>query len=832
MKKPKLSLGRGGVKRLFVRHIEKIVFGFSILLVLLFVVLGFRLDSALKDKTPSELESLAATAVKHIERAATDELRKERTPRDGKGGQYDARVVDLGNTAPGIYDTPSPWDAPLGETGMKREDPALFAPIQLETMALTGAICVTKTDMEDEEDLLAQLENAPSTDRTTRRSRDRRSRTGAAGGMAPGMEGLEGDLYEGGEFGGAPELGLAPEMGLDPEGGGRGRDGARRDRDRTARKRPTGPPRRYDPRKVKGYRPSGTGVAGSQSGAPGMGGMDMVPEMGGGYGPGGMPGMGEGRRARVVAETRHVIAVKALTPYRKQVDEFKRALSSATGYSPRRDTPHIVFFQAQRADVTDDPAKELAESDWKDIMNPKKAVQVAIDEQWHGVMPEVADLYYVDRNITMPAPPIMLRDMEQAMLHSEVPKGTQRRRMVRPEREDVEGETDEPSGDENLPGGSNLPGGTRFPGRRGFPGTAGFPGAGEMPGGYGGLPGDELGLPGLEPGGYGMGPETGYGAGDMVPGMGGYGGGLEPEMGGLPGMDMIPGMDMGGEFGGYGGGVGYGRGLSASAEPVPYKLVRFFDTDVDPDRVYRYRVRLFIEDPNNPNMDPANGPVNRPPRRRTLSMEVIERLKRQQADPDGKNVYYVISDWSDVSDPVRLPSTARAFAGDVSPARFSSGAGDVKIPQAEVSGTVAAVVWNDKYAVDVSKEMKAYRGSVLNASGPYEVLDPITLIVKQLDDKESQLRTQYLVVDMFGGLDLPGDRDAKVASVGEFLFIDKEGNFAVRNELEDDDEFRRFTLADEMSRNRSMGGYGGGYPGDEGMYDEMGPGPPGGRRRR
>ena len=265
MKKLKLRLGQGGIKGLFVRHVEKIVFGFSILLVLLFVALGFRLDSALKDKTPPELESLAATAVKHIERPTAKELRKERTPRDGKGGQYDARLVDLGNTAPGIYETPNPWDVPIGETGMKREDPTILPPTQLETTALTGAICVTKIDMEEEEDLLAQLENAPSTDRTTRRSRDRRSRTGAAGGMAPGMEGLEGDLYEGGEFGGAPELGLAPEMGLDPEGGGRGRDGARRDRDRTARKRPTGPPRRYDPRKVKGYRPSGTGVAGSES---------------------------------------------------------------------------------------------------------------------------------------------------------------------------------------------------------------------------------------------------------------------------------------------------------------------------------------------------------------------------------------------------------------------------------------------------------------------------------------------------------------------------------------------------------------------------------------
>lgn len=804
MKKLKLSLGRAGVKGLFVKHIEKIVFGLCILLVLLFIVLGFRLKSPLADKTPPKLETLAVRAKEHIERPAAKELRKERTPRDGKGGQYDRRVVDLRNTLPAVYDTPNPWDAPLGETGMKREDPEVFPPAQLETTAFTGAICVNRPNMEEEENLLAQLDNAPPTDRNRRRSRDRRTRTpGDEGGLVPGMEG--------GEFGAGPEGGLGPEMGLGPEEDRRGR-GSRRDRDRHTR-RPTHPPRRYDPRKVDGYRPSGATGAGGY-GEPGMAGYDMAPEMGPGAG-GGMPGM-EGRRAgRPVAETAHVVAVKALAPYRKQVDEFKRALSSAVGYSPRRDTPYIIFFQAQRADITDDPTKEPAESDWKDILNPKKAVQVAIDEQWHGVMPEVADRTYLNQNITMPAPPIMLRDMEQAMLHSEVPKGMQRRRMVRPEVEEdlVEEEAEGRAAGDDLPGGANLPGGGRFPGRRGFPGGAGFPGAGGP--GAGGLPGGEFGggVPGLDPGGMGPEAELGYGTGDVPPGMGYGAGGLGPE------------MDMGGEFG-YGGPGGYGRGMSASAEPVQYKLVRFFDTEVEPERVYRYRVRLFIEDPNNPNTDPANGRVSRPPRRRTLSMKVIDRLKKQEADPDNQNVYYLTTDWSEASDPVRLPSTARAFAGEVASARFSTGAGGVKIQQGEVNGTVAPVVWNDDYAIDVSKEMKAYRGSVLNVDGPFEVLDPISLTIKLLDDKDYELRSRYLVVDMFGGSDLPGDRDNKVTSVGEFLVIDQSGNFAVRNELEDEDEFRRFTLADEIERSRG-GGYGQGYPG-EGGEDELAPGLPGG----
>ena len=91
MKKPKLSLGPGGLKGLFVQHIEKIVFGVAILLVLAFVFLGYRLESKLEGKTPDKLQSLATTAVGNIQRPTFEEVKKERTPRGGKGGQYSAQ---------------------------------------------------------------------------------------------------------------------------------------------------------------------------------------------------------------------------------------------------------------------------------------------------------------------------------------------------------------------------------------------------------------------------------------------------------------------------------------------------------------------------------------------------------------------------------------------------------------------------------------------------------------------------------------------------------------------------------------------------------------------
>ena len=127
MKKPKLSLGGGGLKGLFTQHIEKIVFGIAMLFVLAFVFLGYRLESKLDGKTPDELQDLAATAVSNIERPTFEEVKKERMPREGQGGRYFARVDSDDPPDPEVY-VIKPWDQPLGRPGSKREDPAVFPP--------------------------------------------------------------------------------------------------------------------------------------------------------------------------------------------------------------------------------------------------------------------------------------------------------------------------------------------------------------------------------------------------------------------------------------------------------------------------------------------------------------------------------------------------------------------------------------------------------------------------------------------------------------------------------------------------------------------------------
>ncbi|MHB8862061.1 MAG: hypothetical protein ACYC6N_06630, partial [Pirellulaceae bacterium] len=381
-------------------------------------------------------------------------------------------------------------------------------------------------------------------------------------------------------------------------------------------------------------------------------------------------------------------------------------------------------------------------------------------------------------------------------------------------------------------GGSDLPGGLPG-GGGGFPasgGAMGYPGAGG--GSYPGMPGG-----GSYPGMPGGGSYPGMPSGGSYPGM--PSGGMSGSSG-YPGMSgtRMPGTSSGGYPGMGGGGYpgmgpgsaammmggGYPGSFSGTTEVAQYKLLRFFDMDVEPGKAYRYRVRVFLEDPNNPNTDPTNGIVSDPPRRRSLSIKVIERLNQQQNDEARKSAYYVVSDWSEATAPVSLPSTSRIYAGEVEPARMAAGIDGSLVQQSEPRGDVVPVVWHDGLAIDVAREAKTVRGSVLNYSkSHFDVLDPVSLVIKIL--KNYDFKSQFLVADMRGGEDLPGDRKELVTAAGEFAMVDGQGNFLVCNELDDYEEYAQFSFADELTSRTSTsmpGGMPGGMPGMRGM-----PGMPG-----
>lgn len=81
-----------------------------------------------------------------------------------------------------------------------------------------------------------------------------------------------------------------------------------------------------------------------------------------------------------------------------------------------------------------------------------------------------------------------------------------------------------------------------------------------------------------------------------------------------------------------------------------------------------------------------------------------------------------------------------------------------------------------------------------------------------------------MVVDMRGGEDLPGKASDRVTSIGEFMLFDDQGNFLVRNELDDYEDFRRYTLQDELKMGSTMGGPMGGGSGMSLPSPDMGMG--------
>ena len=314
-----------------------------------------------------------------------------------------------------------------------------------------------------------------------------------------------------------------------------------------------------------------------------------------------------------------------------------------------------------------------------------------------------------------------------------------------------------------------------------------------------------------------------------MPGGGGYGRG-----GGEGGMPGGGGYGRGG--GGYGGGMPGGEGGYGSAQltytPPKFKLVRFTDTQVQRGRKYRYRIRVYLNDPNHPDnvsmMSPsdrlvawrrakthqgarrcrcekAEGHADRPARPHELGYVSLERAQRD-----------------------RRAAAARARAGgegqiataaknqDRHPRR--GGAND------RADAEALAVVFDPAKIADVpAQNNKVVRGSVLNFVEDTKVIHPVTKEI--IDLAKYNVTTDALVADMMGGETIKtvstGSTTAihPLTEIGEMLVVDSQGNLHVQNEAQDVELLRRFSVPKEEKPK-------------EKPSDDTGLDAPGGRSRR
>lgn len=760
MAKPSLDAGK--IKNFFLLNVEKMVLALVVLLLVGLVYMGYSIEG-LKE-SPADLEQITQTADTRMKEDTWSNLAEENRPPSGF-----AEVVKLGDVP--TPDLPYKTDKPLKPAGRnlgeKRKDPTLFPPAKVEVYAVSGPVAFrAKTG---DRDPLADAK--PSELKKKEVKQETKKPRGRRGGYGS-------DMYSSDMYGSE-----------DPMGG-------------------SGMPYGSDMMGEMGYggMPSMYGAAGGATANPMK-----------------IPGFRAGPGA--MYRPCNIVAVKSVVELRKQYDEYERVFSSALGYNRQRDIPRPIMFLGQRADVTDDPARELTDSDWTLVANSNSLRQQMLTDPWFGFAQEIIDPRYISPVLSMPVPPLMLRDLEPLAKHSDTPRLTATQLNMRLEAQ-KKMEERKKAIEEKAKTGSEAVTPGAVPGRP----MSGGPMGGMMPG-YGGAMGGMM--PGYGAGSdmysMGSGMESGmysgsgmdmYGSGsDMYgSGMGMYGSGSD--MYGS-GMGMYGSGEMATDmYGSESGMGGYGYGAASMGPPVPtvdYALVRFHDFTAQPGRKYRYRVSVFYEDPNHPQIPAAE------PNERTLDEEVKRRLAPVLQEEKEKNsrVYYVRTEWSAPSPVVEVDPNPITLAGSVDLNRPAAIPGTEQTLPAELRGRVMSVVWDPIYAVDVPGVLDASRGTVLNFTAKANVIHPITLQFRELPD--FNFATGQSVIDLRGGEPLPGGD--QLTSLGEYIVVDDEGNVVVRSELNDYDSFQLYTPP-EATAAPAMG-----YGGDD-MYPGEMPGPGAKRPRR
>lgn len=750
------SKGSFDAKEFMLLHAEKFVFALIALLSAGLIYLGATTKSFDSKKDPARLSSEASQVMTQIRENHWDAIKNE-----------DARVkgiIDVSYTEKSIESTkavpPDLYRPEIPKPGSRvtgyRVDPNILAPVQLEGHYHFGPIVVGNANAS----LVDYLDKLP--DAKVKEEKEKKdSKQGGRGSMPPGYGGQEG--------GGPPGMGGgAPSPPKDAK-----------------RFLATG----YD----RGF-PSHT--------------LNLNP-----------PPDKDGKKKVIGPRDIGFVSVVGLAPHQDMEKEYRTKLSPGGGIMPGRDTPNYIGFEVERADVTDDPSKDPTADDWKPLPNASSEKITQLSKNvWLGSNQEVLAKEWTTPTLTMPVPPLLLKDYRDVVTHKEIPTTGQMTVSAMP------------SGGAGLGGGSSF-GSSESESTESESGSSGFgaAGAGSAPPGYGGGGAP----PGYNGGASGGGAPPGYGGGGAPPGYNGgaSGGGAPPGYGGGAGSSGAP--------PGYGGGSGMpGSGGAAGGIIVPpaeapkelpstkYKAVRFYDFEAKPNRIYRYRVRLLMYDPNFPEaagiqprsslLDVASGTLKRVQDLAEKERKDIEASKAaaEAKDKDKKDATVTAyrrtssrkTEWSAPTPPVVTKRVADAYLGDTNLSYsvdrekriFESNP-----PRAEM----VVADYDSKMAVAIPRKDSASRGYVFglpNRDGgkevPLEIIHPITKIIKNLEKRES--KSLCTVIDIHGmiPLEMKIAKDAHLKSGGEALAFDPEsGRIVVMREFDDFTGFGMNTQPDKTA---------------------------------
>jgi hypothetical protein len=454
---------------------------------------------------------------------------------------------------------------------------------------------------------------------------------------------------------------------------------------------------------------------------------------------------------------RTIVAVTCLVPYGKQREEFDDCFVNAMNYSPKRDRPEYFYFVAERK-----PAG-APEDSWKVVSDTGYMLRLA--RHWAEIETEdPVDESHRNPALTAPVLPALLQPVRKLATNPKIPIKTEEDL-----RREAEALASRDAGSEPLD--------PLAPGELGGPRALGQPDT----------------LPPVDDGS----------GGDVLDG---------DEFDG----DEATDLDMEDDFSGddFSGGD-----FSGEAELKQYAdqlLVRFYDLRAERGETYQYRVRVFLRDPNNPipggaakgedlgGFDPNNvGRGHAPVPERALADDAMQQVRESRE----KNQYYVATDFSDPSPPVKVPDLPlRLVAGAVDAPRYTP-VDNGRVLRDEAKAEVLAVTWSDEFGIFIPGLANVARGALLNFTTNANVLHPLRMALKSLEQHD--FKTDAVLLDIRGGENL-GTSSSPLYTPGEVLLLDRDGNLIVRNEIDDAEVYRRQLFIEDRGDQ------------DESSYDDSG----------
>ena len=293
--------------------------------------------------------------------------------------------------------------------------------------------------------------------------------------------------------------------------------------------------------------------------------------------------------------------------------------------------------------------------------------------------------------------------------------------------------------------------------------------------------------------------------------------------------------------------TGIGDDAAAKEKEIvtQYKLIRFIDVGLNEGEQARYRIRVWLADPNNFNKSIVQGigeegadgaaqqnaggliggrggrggggaaSLGADPTTeakldwKNLDPTVRERLRLAEAEKPAQAwmAYCRPSPWSDPTDLITIPRPVGELVAGRVESPSSIEANGVRFSEREPSVSIVAKKWDPALQVQVPAERKVRRAEYVDFRAPATIINPINrdlydlkkdIAAGETEENGIAFDLDAFVVDALGGERMPFSTAEKAYYYpSEMIVLDGNGVLSVRSELKDRMEYRHALFAED-----------------------------------